>query len=235
MPTKDQLFQTSDSILFEEKKRKFTSATSDLDVMAAAFSDGELSEPHRLKIEHKNIVFSNLYYNHEFLQNSYTCKITLPNEVIVHPESNSNDRALIILPAMEFSSISAAMAAWHITDLEERKKIKAKTDGLYVSTYERTRYIYDRPLCYGKYRIANYDEYKALMDNFLRQKYGPNNPELLEKLFETKDDLILIDGHLIDRGYQYGFDIYKKHGANLTGRMTMNIREEFKAKGLEVS
>jgi predicted NAD-dependent protein-ADP-ribosyltransferase YbiA (DUF1768 family) len=170
--------------------------------------------------ENKNVIYQ-FKDDHLFLSNFYPCKIILPGEVFHLNKSE------IIIPDLEYSSTEKAYMAWKSCSLEQRIKIQNLSSGdakKFAHNEDEKDPFLLRPDYSDENRLK-------IMQLLIEQKFSNQNPELLEMLLLTKDDL-LVEGNTWHDTF-FGFDLIEGHGQNNLGRIQMNVRK-LRRKELEI-
>lgn len=154
-------------------------------------------------IENRSIIYQYRGDN-RWLSNFWPCQVILPAE---------KD-----LPAMIFDNVEKAYMAWKTTDQSVRDKIQTMTPGDAKKLSHSPEF---------KYREPYSDDMRIeIMENLVGQKFGMGNPLLMEKLIETKKDL-LAEGNLHGDTF-FGIDLDKGYGLNHLGRIQMHRREQLR-------
>lgn len=150
-------------------------------------------------ILHRPVIYQ-FQEENRYFSNFWPCHVTLPAEGV--------------LPAMDFDSVEKAYMAGKTTSLELRRAVQSMTSG------EAKRFSYTDEF---EYRPGYNDEWRLnLMRILVEQKFSIRNRDLLEKLIETKDALI-IEGNLHCDNF-FGFDLEEGYGHNHLGRIIMGVR-----------
>jgi predicted NAD-dependent protein-ADP-ribosyltransferase YbiA (DUF1768 family) len=135
-----------------------------------------------------------------WLSNFWPCNVILPGE-------NG-------LPDMEFDNVEKAYVAWKTLDAATRSKIQNMTPGEAKKLSHTPEFALRSPYT---------DEMRVnAMEILVAQKFSERNPDLLDKLLETKNDIIA-EGNVHGDAF-FGIDLVKGYGLNHLGRIIMNIR-----------
>lgn len=152
-------------------------------------------------IENRSIIYQYRGEN-RWLSNFWPCLITLPAE---------GD-----LPQMEFDNVEKAYMAWKTTDQTIRTQIQTISPG----DAKKLSHTPDFP-----YRTPYTDAMRIeIMESLIEQKFSIRNPELLDKLLETKND-ILAEGNIHGDNF-FGIDLNEGYGLNHLGRIQMRVRQK---------
>lgn len=152
-------------------------------------------------IEERSIIYQ---YQQEYrwLSNFWPCHVILPGEQG--------------LPDMAFDNVEKAYMAWKTLDYETRLKIQTMGPGDAKKESRKKDFKLRSPYT-NEMRIQ-------AMEMLASQKFSKANPELLQKLLDTKGT-ILAEGNLHDDTF-FGIDLNLGYGDNHLGRTQMKIRAQ---------
>jgi len=141
---------------------------------------------------------------YRFLSNFYPCDVTLPAEAF--------------LPEMKFNSVENAYVAAKTLDLEMRKHIATLTAGEAKKLGHEE--IFPLRHDYSDERRLN------TMRVLVEQKFSTKNPELRQKLLDTKD-ATLVEGNTWEDDF-YGVNLTTGSGKNHLGQILMQVRAKIR-------
>jgi ribA/ribD-fused uncharacterized protein len=156
---------------------------------------------------------------HKFMSNFYPCNVTLPKEEI---ELASGE--IVRLPAIDFKSTEQAYMAWKTIDYKTRKKIAEMTPG----DAKKFSHQDDFPI---RPDYSNEGRLEA-MRIVVEQKFSDRNPELRQRLLDTKNAALAEGNNWGDTFF--GLDLTTGEGENHLGKILMYVRDNLrKEEGLE--
>lgn len=167
-----------------------------------------VSITHGKLLENLDIILA-FQVENRFLSNFWPCNIILVAETINGIE----------FPEMKFNTVENAYQAWKCGSLEQRHHMMALSAGD-AKDFSRLDDFQTREDLTDDLRVQ-------AMGVFLKQKFSDKNPELKNKLIETKNTL-LIEGNNWNDTF-FGFCLETGQGQNHLGQLIMKIRNDLKS------